>query len=186
MTDFGDLSTTELAKQINDEYSVILEAERTNLQKAMAIGEKLIALRRRIAPEHGDWQAKLKLYCPQISYETATRYIRLSDKREELDKAAAAKSVATTDLTIEEARKLLSKPTTKGNSGSGGKPNNIVKDLKKQIDGFIAEWPNLNEWQKNFFVKTYRDEIVKVLEEIKSRAGVVPAPQSANGAISGT
>ena len=103
MTDFGDLSTTELAKQINDEYSVILEAERTNLQKAMAIGEKLIALRRRIAPEHGDWHAKLKLYGPQISYETATRYIRLSDKREELDKAAAAKSVATTDLTIEEA-----------------------------------------------------------------------------------
>jgi hypothetical protein len=29
MTDYGDLSTTELAKQINDEYAVILASERT-------------------------------------------------------------------------------------------------------------------------------------------------------------
>ena len=43
MTDYGDLSTTELAKLINDEYGVILAAERTNLPKALAVGEKLIA-----------------------------------------------------------------------------------------------------------------------------------------------
>lgn len=70
--DYSDLSTSDLAKQINDEYSVILDAERTNLQRALAVGEKLIALRPRIAPKHGDWQAKLKVCCPKLSYETQT------------------------------------------------------------------------------------------------------------------
>src|SRR6516162_7206882 len=61
MTDYGDLSTTELAKQINADYDLILESERTTLQRYLAMGEKLIALRPRIAPKHGEWQAKLKL-----------------------------------------------------------------------------------------------------------------------------
>src|SRR5262249_33686889 len=110
MTDFGDLSTNELAKQINAEYALILDAERTNLQKALAVGEKLIALRQRVAPKHGDWQAKLEKYCPTLSYETATKYIRLCDKWDDIAKAARAKCVATTDLTIEAALKLIAKP----------------------------------------------------------------------------
>jgi hypothetical protein len=126
MTDFGDLSTTDLAKRINDEYAVILESERTNLQKALAIGEKLKALRPRIAPEHGEWQAKLKVYCPKISYETATLYVRLWDKRDELETAATAKSVRTTDLTIEEARKLLAKPKP-DNANKSGKAGKVAK-----------------------------------------------------------
>ena len=44
-TDYGDLSTKDLAKQINEEYALILAAERTYLQKALSLGEKLIALR---------------------------------------------------------------------------------------------------------------------------------------------
>jgi hypothetical protein len=119
--DFGDLSTNELAKQINDEYSVILDSERSNLQRALAIGAKLKALRPRIAPNHGDWQAKLKLHCPKLSYETATLYIRLHDNLEALEKHAAGKSVETTDLTIEEARKAIAKKGTGGNASGGTK-----------------------------------------------------------------
>ena len=43
MSDYGDLSTTELAKQINADYDLILESERTTLQRYLAMGEKLIA-----------------------------------------------------------------------------------------------------------------------------------------------
>lgn len=126
-TDYGDLSTTELTKMVNDEYGAIFENERSNLQKALAVGEKLKALRPRIAPQHGEWQAKLKVHCPKISYETATLYIRLFDNREELEKAAAAKSVKTTDLTIDEARKALAKPGKKGDGKGSSKPKSAAK-----------------------------------------------------------
>ena len=60
MTDVIHLSTDELVKAINDEYGVILVSERNKLPKALAIGEKLTALRPRIAPKHGEWKAKFK------------------------------------------------------------------------------------------------------------------------------
>jgi hypothetical protein len=119
MTDYDDLSTTELGKLITDEYAAILATERTNLQKALAVGEKLVALRQRVAPKHGDWQEKLEQYCLGISYETATKYIRLREKWEDIAKAAKAKGVVTTDLTIEAALKLIAKP--KPDSGNKGK-----------------------------------------------------------------
>lgn len=120
MSDYGDLSTTELAKLIADEYGVILANERTNLQKALAVGEKLIALRQRV--KHGEWETKLEQYCPTISYETATKYIRLCEKWEDITKAARAKGVATTDLTIEAALKLIAKAKP-----DKGKPPAVVK-----------------------------------------------------------
>jgi hypothetical protein len=48
------LSTDALVKAINDEYGLILVSERNKLPKALAIGEKLVALRPRIAP-NGQW-----------------------------------------------------------------------------------------------------------------------------------
>jgi hypothetical protein len=110
MTDVIHLATDVLVKAINDEYSEILASERNNLQKALTVGEKLVALRPRIAPKHGEWQAKLAEHCPKISYETATLYIRLFERQADWRKAAAAKSVESTDLTIDDARKLLAKP----------------------------------------------------------------------------
>jgi hypothetical protein len=127
-SDYGDLSTTALAKLITDEYSLILASERTNLQKALAIGEKLVALRQRV--KHGEWETKLQEYCPTISYETATKYIRLYENWEKIKEAAKAKGVATTDLTIEAALKLIAKPKTnadKPKDTSKGKPTSVGK-----------------------------------------------------------
>jgi hypothetical protein len=112
------LATDVLVKAINDEYSQILASERNNLQKALAIGEKLVALRPRIAPKHGEWQAKLEEYCPKISYETATLYIRLFERQVDWRAAAAAKNVEPTDLTIDAARNLLAKPRATATSES--------------------------------------------------------------------
>jgi hypothetical protein len=106
--EYPQLSADALAKQINDDYSVILASDRANLPRALAIAEKLIALRARTV--HGQWQAKLAVWCPQISYETARLYIRLYEKQDVWRTAAAAKSVETTDLTIDAARQLLAKP----------------------------------------------------------------------------
>jgi len=123
VADYLDLSATELAKQINAEYALILANERTNYPKAMSVGEKLGALRR--GAEHGEWQAKLKQYCPAISYETATKYIRLWNNRNKIEAEATIKSVATTDLTIELALNLIAKPKAK--DSSKGKPDSVSK-----------------------------------------------------------
>jgi hypothetical protein len=124
MTDYSDLSTTELAKQINADYDLILESERTTLQRYLAMGEKLIALRPRIAPKHGGWQAKLKLCCPQVSYETARLCIRFVEHLDKLETYAAAKSVKVTEIGIDEARKALAKPKSNADKG---KPTSVVK-----------------------------------------------------------
>lgn len=123
MTEFVDLSTTELAKLINDEYDAILATERTNLPRAQKVGEKLKVLRDKA--KHGEWKTKLAEHCPKLSksYETATLYIRLWDGRDKLPELAKAKGVTVTDLTIQEARKLLATPK----SDDKGKPSKAVK-----------------------------------------------------------
>jgi hypothetical protein len=114
MTSVGDLSSDYLAKLINDEYEVVLVSERANLPRAKAIGEKLEVLRART--KHGEWQTKLREWCPRISYETATRYIRVYRRWPDIEQAAAVKSVKTTDLTIDDALRLLAKPKDDNNS----------------------------------------------------------------------
>jgi hypothetical protein len=104
---YADLSADDLAKQINDEYAVILSSEKANLPRALAIGEKLMHLRVRIPSD--EWKAKLEGYCPNLSYETATLYIRLFEKQETWRAAAAAQNVEPTSLTIDAARRLLTK-----------------------------------------------------------------------------
>ena len=61
------------------------------------------------------------------------------------------------------------------------KPADRVKALKKQIDDFIAVWPSLNVWQKNFFIKKNQDELAKLLDEVKSKAGVAQATAASAG-----
>ena len=46
------------------------------------------------------------------------------------------------------------------------------KERKEQIDDFKSEWLDLTDWQKNYFVKTYRDEIREILEGIEGLAGM--------------
>ena len=155
-TDYGDLSTTELVKQINDEYAAILADERTYLKKALSLGEKLIALRPRIAPDHGQWQAKLKLHCQAVSYEKANLCIRFVENFDKLEAYAASKNVKVTDLGIDEARKALAKPKSDPNESAAGKaakaavepaseppppngpPDQVVKDLELD-DGDMFE-----------------------------------------------
>lgn len=131
---YNDLSVTELAKLINDEYEVILGNERTNYPRALSIGEKLAYLRR--GAGHGEWRIKLETLCPHVSYETATKYIRVWRYQRDIEAAADAKSVATTDLTIELALSLIAKPKKKTNGsvavdGDDGKPTVEAMEAKQ-------------------------------------------------------
>jgi hypothetical protein len=75
--DFCDLSTPDLTKLINEEYSVIaqteLEAGRKNLPRALALAQKLGFLRARAL--RGEWKKRFSSYGLQISYETAALYL---------------------------------------------------------------------------------------------------------------
>jgi len=131
---YNDLSVTELAKLINDEYEVILGNERTNYPRALSIGEKLAYLRR--GADRGEWRIKLETLCPHVSYETATKYIRVWRYQRDIEAAADAKSVATTDLTIELALSLIAKPKKKTNGsvavdGDDGKPTVEAMEAKQ-------------------------------------------------------
>jgi Protein of unknown function (DUF3102) len=139
MTNYGELPVSQLVEMINTEYEVIVDADRSNLQRAISIGEKLIGLKPRVA-EHGKWQQWLKEHCPMISIETANLYMRLAGNREKLEKAADEKSVSLTDLSITEARQLLAKPKSPTNKTT--KPTKAVKAaLEPAMDPEPASLP---------------------------------------------
>jgi hypothetical protein len=102
----NELGDSELIKRINDEVGVDLAAERNTYTRAVALGEMLVLLRNRRNDKRG-WQEYLKEKCPKLAYETATLYIRLHEKQDEIIAAAKAQSVTVTDLTVRLARKLI-------------------------------------------------------------------------------
>jgi len=99
-----DLSSDDLKKQINDDYAVILNSERANLPRALVIAEKLNALRARV--KRGEWKTKFPEHGLNISYETASVYLRIWEHWPEIQQLAAEKSVDPTLLTIDGAREL--------------------------------------------------------------------------------
>ena len=163
MTDYGDLKVSELVTLINSTYSEITEADRSNLQRALKVGEMLVDLKPRVA-KHGEWQLWLKNNCPKISIETANLYMRLANNIDELEKRAAAKSVRLTDLMITQARELLAKPKPEGSDK--GKANKAVKggvepanEPAKGREEDVAKQYLREVWEP--------DELVSVLKEVR-------------------
>jgi len=91
MNDYGALSAADLAKQINDDYSMILNNERANLPRALAIAEKLNALR--VRARRGEWKSKFESYGLKISYETASVYLRIWEHWDDIKTLAVEKGV---------------------------------------------------------------------------------------------
>jgi hypothetical protein len=192
-TDYADLTTKDIAKQINDEYSVILANEKANLPRALAIGEKLMWLRARVI--HGEWQTKLKEYCPKISYETATLYIRLFERQMDWRAAAAGKGVEPTDLTIDEARKLLAKPKAADDDDDDGKPT-VEAMIAKQTANAEAEAAALEDVDLDaarrqrvdktveVLMRTYpQDELLDLTEKLAKHLGMTLMPLATTEAL---
>lgn len=189
MINYTDLSTDDLAKLINEEYSVILHNERTNLPRAQMVGEKLKVLQDKA--EHGEWKTKLAEYCPEVAYETATLYIRLWNKREKLAELAAAKDVTVTDLTIQEARKLLATPKS-GSDGSrskkaikaavepasGPEPRSVPPD--QVIRNLELDYGDMFETLKS----TYdQDDLMSLTERLAAHLGMTLMPTGNSDAL---
>jgi hypothetical protein len=109
----NELGDSELIKRINEEVGIDLASERSTYTRAVALGEMLVLLRNRRNKKDG-WQEYLREKCPKLAYETATLYIRLYEKQEDILEAAKAQSVTVTDLTVRLARKLIAKPKATG------------------------------------------------------------------------
>jgi hypothetical protein len=204
ITDYFNLTADALAKLITDEYAVILANERTNLPKALAVGEKLIALRQRVNPKHGEWQDKLEEWCPTLSYETATKYIRLYEKWPDIEKAAAAKNVATTDLTIEAALSLIAKkrtpaaPTTAAPTTDEGKPTPEAMEAKQaaNAEAEAAELEDVDidgarqervDWIFAQLMKRYpQDELLDLTERLAKHLGMRLMPADTLAALQET
>jgi len=192
--DYGDLSTTELAMQINAEYALILTNDRANYPRALSIGEKLWAINLRT--DHGEWQTKLSALCPEISYETATKYIRVYRFRLQIEAAAAAKGVATTDLTIELALRLIAKPKAKSETDTDnvgdGKPTpeamearqaaNAEAEAAELADDDVdidAERRHRVDRTFDVLMRTYpQDELLDLTERLAKHLGMALMPAS--------
>jgi hypothetical protein len=196
MTNVIHLSTDALVQAINDEYAVILASERSNLPKALAIGEKLVALRPRIAPKHGEWKPALAEHCPEISYETATVYIRLYTKQAEWRKAAVEKHADPTRLTIEGVLKLL-RPETPDNANKGGKgksgksskseipepgnePSRVSLPPDEQVQHLELDYGDMFEVLK---LKYDQDELTELTKLLAAQVGMTLMPAANSDAL---
>jgi len=198
---YYDLSVVELAKLINDEYAVILGNERTNYPRAISIGEKLFHLRREA--NHGEWRIKLEKFCPDVSYETATKYIRVWKFQARIEAAAAAKSVATTDLTIELALSLIAKPKQKSTDNTDspdddGKPTVEAMEARQaanaeaeaaELEDVDIDGDRRERVDRTFDVlmRTYpQDELLDLTERLAKHLGMTLMPLSTMEALAET
>jgi hypothetical protein len=163
----GELSATELAKLINDEYGMVLAGEHRTFQRAQAIGEMLVAFRR--GTGHGEWQSKLAKWCPKLSYETANRYTKLFQNRTEIARLAEAKNVTPTDLTIEAALKLLSERKARNDNNKSDDGKKSSKAVKAAVEP--ANEPNSRRDEdiaKQYLAEVWdASELVDVLRQVR-------------------
>ena len=198
MTTVYDLSTDDLKKQINDDYAVILNSERANLPKALIIAEKLNALRARV--RRGEWKTKFKTHGLNISYETASVYLRIWENWPEIQQLAAAKSVDPTLLTIDGARELWAR--RKGDAADDdaadeddGKPTVEAMEAKQtanaeeeaaalsdvDIDG--ARRDRVDREFTRLTQKWPQDELLDLTERLAKHLGMALMPASKLAAL---
>jgi hypothetical protein len=135
---YGELSVIELTQKVNEEYYQIYSHDRTDYPRAVMIGEMLNNIRPRVA-KHGQWQNWLKENCPKISYETANIYMRVAKGQVRILKAAAAKNVAATDLTIAFARDVLNTPKPKGEMKKEPKQPELPTKSSTPVGGVMPD-----------------------------------------------
>jgi hypothetical protein len=200
---YSDLSSADLAKQINDDYSVILGSERANLPRALAMAPKLHVLRVRA---WGQWKTKFPSYGLTISYETASVYLRVWEHWKEIQKLAAGKGVDPTLLTIDAARELWARrndadepeenETKEDDVGSGGGKPTVEAMIAKQTANAEAEAAALEDVDLDaarrqrvdktveVLMRTYpQDELLALTEKLAKHFGMTLMPLATTEAL---
>jgi Protein of unknown function (DUF3102) len=104
------LPTANDIKLINDAHQAVVTSSQSGLEHAIECGEMLKTAKDKVG--HGGWENWLADNCPDIAPRTASRYMLLAKKGDELEKAAEQNGHALADLSVTAANRLLQKPKT--------------------------------------------------------------------------
>jgi ribosomal protein L12E/L44/L45/RPP1/RPP2 len=104
------LPTANDIKLINDAHQAVVTSSQSGLEHAIECGEMLRTAKEKVG--HGGWENWLADNCPDIAPRTASRYMLLARKGDELEKAAEQNGHALADLSVTAANRLLQKPKT--------------------------------------------------------------------------
>ena len=136
----ADMTVPQLTRAIIDKVALITSSLRTSVACAIETGMLLIEAKKRVG--HGNFEQWVSDNC-QLSPATARRWMQLAEKRPELKKQLAAKSLNLSDLNLSSARRLIAPPKTPA-EGSGqeenkSKPKPPVTEQYKQIENNLIE-----------------------------------------------
>lgn len=117
-----ELTSQDLAAEINAEHQQCVESMQATLLHARRCGDLLIEAKKQVA--HGDWLAWVRDNC-DFSERTAQAYMRISQRWLELEKTQRA-----ADLSMREALLLLAETTSKAppSTGKEDKPPALCLD----------------------------------------------------------
>ena len=76
--DYGKYSLEELAEEINSGHQAIGEGLRRSAMEVVHNGARLVAAKSKLP--HGEWLPWLAKNCPEISQQTASRYVQTYNK----------------------------------------------------------------------------------------------------------
>jgi hypothetical protein len=102
------MSVRDLARAINEKVAQITSSLRTSVARAIETGDLLIVAKKKVG--HGNFERWVAGNC-QLSPATARRWMELAEKRPEIEKQLAAKSLNLSDLNLSSARRLIAPPT---------------------------------------------------------------------------
>jgi Protein of unknown function (DUF3102) len=129
---------SDAVAEINSLHKDLFEIGKTVLEKAIRIGELLVANKK--AVRHGDWLKWIEKHLVFGSV-MAQRYMRIFDKKDELRKASSE-----THLTITDAYALLAKKTDARANGKrtpvddfGGDTTPVAAAVDGDVGGIISE-----------------------------------------------
>src|SRR6516165_1477998 len=103
----ADMKLPDLTRAIKDKVAQITSSLRTSVACAIETGALLIEAKKRVG--HGNFERWVADNFP-ISPATARRWMDLAEKRPELEKQLAAKTLNLSDLNLSSARRLIAPP----------------------------------------------------------------------------
>jgi hypothetical protein len=115
----------DLAAGINERLSAMANAMNGIIQHAFYVGALLN--RAKAMEGHGDWGQWLKANC-NLQERTAQRYMELAANRTVIEQKAKTKNVTVSDLTLRQARLLLTDKTKKPHDDKNSQNDDATGD----------------------------------------------------------
>lgn len=179
------LSEADLVKRINEAFDSMATAFRNSARRAIEVGELLKEAKGRV--KHGDFEEWLRIHC-KLSFSTARRYMNFADHRAKIEAALNngsitldGKSVSVTDLSLSAAKRLIEgAPPPPSSTTLNGEEQTLEqtsatnhrepsqKQKLKRVEDFKKTWEGFEDWQRRKFLKSFKERIAELLEELES------------------